>query len=244
MTRPHSPSGKDRRAPNVRAFAKMVELIIGFGAIGVIWALFCQAVEALQAARCPTSAFAFGSPRVAAIFVMLSPGFAAIGPGLIASNLVTGVLPATRRFFDGDADLRKAKRYRADQALLMRFGMAITAAGLLVSFAASQAQFCLTPNAVLDRSAPWEPMRSYPWSAVQTVTTSCTKGSKGSWYVEYQLGFSDSRILDIRDGASGNAWKSQEQISKALHPVGFHFDASRVAPDCGAANVDMLTRRP
>lgn len=222
----------------------MIELILIFGAIGVIWALFCQAVEALQAARCPTSAFAFGSPRAAAFFVMLAPGLAAIGPGLIASNLVTGVLPATRRFFDGDADLRNAKRYRADQALLMRFGLAITASGLLASFAASQAQFCLTPNAVLNRSAPWEPMRTYPWSAVQNVTTSCTKGSKGSWNVEYQLGFSDGRNLDIGNGASGNAWKSQEQISKALHPVGYHFDASRVAPDCGAANVEMLTQRP
>lgn len=244
MSRLRNNSGADPRAPSVKAFAKMIELFLGFGFIGVLWFLCSQAVGALQAGRCPTTAFASGSPRVAAIFVMLAPGFATIGAGFIAANVVTGMLPATRRFFDGDANLRKTGPFQRDQALFMCFALALAVAGLLVSFIASHAQFCLTPSTILNRSAAWEPMRSYPWSAVRSVTTSCRKGSKGSWDVEYQLGFLDGRRLDIGGGASGNAWKSQGQIFKELHPVGFRFDASRVGPDCGAENVNMLLQRP
>jgi hypothetical protein len=181
MSRSNSKSRVDPRTPNTQAFAKLVELLLGFGLVGAFWGLGALAVAALQAARCPATAFASGSPRIASIFIMVPPVFAAIGAGLIAANFVTGIIPATRRFFDGDANFRNSKPFRRDKVFLARFAFLLAATGMFVSFVASHAQFCLTPNAILNRGAPWEPMRSYPWSAVQSVTTSCTRGSKGSW---------------------------------------------------------------
>ena len=187
--------------------------------------------------------FLSGSPRLAAIFIMIPPGFAAIGPGLIVCNLLTGALAVTRRFFDGAADFRQSPQFRRVQNQLIVGSAVLAAAALFISIYASFAQFCLTPENVVVRSEPWGATRSYSWNAVRTVTTSCESESETSWNASYVLGFSDGRSLDLMNGTA-QTWKALPQITAALHGRAFKFDATGVASDCGADNVDLLARHP
>ena len=236
--------------PNLRAtdgrrvrVAKLIELALAFGLIGALWVGIAWAVTGLQAARCPAAAFLSGSPKLASIFLMVAPGFAAIGPGFIAANWLTGLAPASRGFFDGDPQLRHAARVRRGQAWLLWLSAALLIAGVSVSAVASFSQFCLTPQGIYDRTALWDAMRFAPWSDVTRIVTGCERGSKGTWNTSYRLSLASGRSLDIMDGTAP-VWRAQAPLTAALHPYAFAFDASRVDPSCGVGAVQLLTQRP
>jgi len=237
--RSHPPALARRAAP----YAKLIELTLAFGLMGLIWFGECAAIEWLQAMRCPPTAFLSGSPRVASIFVMVTPAFAAIGPGFIVANLITGRLAATRRFFDGDAKLRQSADFRRDQAHLRAGSLSITVVALTIAFVASLSQICLTPKAIFTRPTPLSAMKVYPWSAVRSVTTFCVRAYKGGWNTGYLIGLPSGATVDIM-GGTAPGWRVRPQVFAALRAREFRFDASKVSPDCGAARRYMLSHRP
>lgn len=200
------------------------------------------AVSSLQAMRCPANAFLSGSPKIASIFLAVAPGFAAIGPGFIAANWLTGLTAASRAFFDGDPELRRAPAVRRSQTILLQLSAALLVAGVAVSSVASFSQFCLAPQGIYDRAGLWDSMRFSPWSDVTRIDTGCEWGSK-SWLTSYRMSLVDGRSLDIMDGTAP-VWRAQAQVTAALHPYAFTFDASRVDPRCGVGYLRLLTQRP
>jgi hypothetical protein len=215
-------------------------MALGFALIGVIWVAIVWSVTTLAAHRCPAGTFLSGSPRLAGIFVMVAPGFAAIGPGFLAANWLTGLTSAGRTFFDGDADFRSTAQFRRDQTKLIAFSAALLAAGAVISALASVSQFCLAPQGIYDRAALWSDMQFYPWSSVSKITTGCGRGGKSSWYYHYALALPEGRSLDIMDGTAP-VWRTKAQLLAALHPYAFAFDSTGVDPRCAVA---LLTVRP
>jgi hypothetical protein len=123
--------------------------------------------------------------------------------------------------------------------MLQVFAMAVGAGafGLVLSLSG----FCLTRTQVFTRDWAWSSLRAYAWHDVAAVTTSCRRGSRGSWPSSYVLTMRDGYLLDVLDRGFLDSYSS---FSKALRGVDFEFDPSNVAANCENEAANVLRRRP
>jgi hypothetical protein len=219
--------------------------LIGLGAVVLVvlcWFLVGEMIFAWQAARCPAAAFYADSPAALHVFTVAPLVIAATASALLAAGGISGKgWPRLRMPAPGApaAPLsRSARRLRRHGIILA----GLTVAALPLSIGFSFSQFCLAPEGIAYRPAPWEGFRDYAWSDVTAIRAACWSGRRG-WLAEYVLGLSDGSSIDIMGSATA-AKTAVPQILRALHGHALAFDAHGVSRHCGYPNAALLRERP
>jgi len=237
-----------KERPKRKWFPLTIEMTIWFGMTAAVGIAFYNLVAFAQSARCPTNSYAAGSSGTASLFVVLPILFASVVPGLLLSNALTGITARTRKFFDGDPDYRKNVSFRYSWRFNREFSVASVYVApvllpFLISLTSSFSQFCLAPDRIVDRVYPWSSARNYGWDDVRKITTMCQYDGKNSWSSNFILEFYDGRTLDVMNG-TGPVWKHEADLQRSLAGKHFDFDSSKVDPNCGVANPQMLLNKP
>jgi hypothetical protein len=131
-----------------------------------------------------------------------------------------------------------ARRLRRQGIILA--GLAASALPLSIGFSFSQ--FCLAPEGIAYRPAPWSDFRDYAWSDVAAIKAACWYGRRG-WSAIYVLGLSDGSAIDIM-GSTSAAEHALPQILRILHGRDLNFDARGVSRRCGYPNAALFRERP
>jgi hypothetical protein len=222
-----------RRALLQLAVAALVLICwFGVGELVFVW----------QAARCPAATFYANSPAFQRIMVVAPLVIAAVASGLLVASRISGkAWPLLGRPTAGLAaprPSRSARRLR--RSIMIVAGLTVAALPLSIGF--SFCQFCLTPEAIDYRPAPWSGFRHYAWSDVAAIKTACWSGRRG-WNAEYVIGLADGSSIDIMGSATA-AERALPQVLRALHGRNLEFDARRVSRYCGFPNAALLRERP
>jgi hypothetical protein len=122
---------------------------------------------------------------------------------------------------------------------------AVAAAGLLVPamLLLTFDRIWATASVIAERRYVWSAPVTRGWGDVVAVSTSCRRGSRGSWYHGYDLTFRDGGHVDLGMNI-GPITDHRAAIVAALHGRRFDFDASDVDRYCPADFRDMATTRP
>lgn len=210
--------------------------------VAACWFLVARLIFAWQAARCPAATFYADSPAPQHVFELAPLLIAAVCSAVAVATRISG--KAWPRLGTPAPDVsaprpsRSARRLRRNSIILT--GLAASALPLSIGF--SFCQFCLTPEGINYRAAPWSGFREYAWSDVATIKTACWSGRRG-WNAEYVLGLGDGSSIDIM--GSANATESAlPQVMRALHGQHLEFDASHVSRYCGFPNAKLFRERP
>lgn len=210
--------------------------------VAACWFLVGRLIFAWQAARCPAATFYADSPAPQHFLELAPLLIAAVCSAVAVATRISGKAwprvgtPAP----DGSAPRpsRSARRLRRNSIILI--GLAASALPLSIGF--SFCQFCLTPEGIDYRAAPWTGFREYAWSDVATIKTACWSGRRG-WNAEYVLGLDDGSSIDIM-GSANAAESALPQVMRTLHGRHLEFDASRVSRYCGLPNAKLFRERP
>lgn len=112
---------------------------------------------------------------------------------------------------------------------------------------AQMSPFCLAPNQITLRYAPWLPVWRYDWSNVAAVQTAChrTKEGQYNFNLYYGLILGDGRAINLADSVP-DFEPGYEPMMRAFTAAGTHpqLDSRAVEADCGYRNVGLLTRQP
>jgi len=228
--------------------ALSIELTIWFTMMGVVGVPIYKLISLLQQSRCPPDSYVTGSGNAASIFIIIPIFFASLVPGLLLSNVVTGITAGTRKFFDGTENDRNGVSFRYSKRFKKEFSISAVYIApvlipLLISITSSFSQFCLAPDQITNRTFPWSSIKTHTWHNVVKIETTCERAGKNSWEPGFLLNFEDGSTLNIM-GGTGSASKHGDDIHQSLAGKNFDFDNSRVDPDCGVANPQMLLTKP
>ena len=221
-----------------RALAQLGAAVL----VVLCWILIGELIFAWQAARCPAATFYADSPAPLHVFTVAPLVIAATASGLLAAGWISGKgWPRVGRPAPGVPPMRlsrSARRLRRHGIILA--GFTISALPLSIGFSFSQ--FCLAPEGIAYRPAPWSDFRDYAWSDVAAIKTACWSGRRG-WNADYVLGLRDGSSIDIM-GSAAAAEHALPQVLHALHGRDLEFDAHRVSRRCGYPNAALFRERP
>jgi hypothetical protein len=210
--------------------------------VALCWFPVGGLIFAWQAMRCPAITFYADAPGGLHVLTTAPLVIAATGSGFLAAGWISGKgwprlgmaapgVPSTRLS-------RSARRLRRQSIIIA----GLVASALPLSIASSFSQFCLTPEGIDYRAAPWGNFRDYTWSDVSRISAACWYGRRG-WSAQYIIGLSDGSAIDIMGSATATE-HAVPQVLRALHGHAVDFDAHGVSRNCGFANAAVLRERP
>jgi hypothetical protein len=216
---------------------------LGTAALVVLaWFLVGELIFAWQALRCPAAAFYADSPAPQHVLTVAPLVIAATASGVLLVSRISGKgwprLGLPGRGVSSTRLSRSARRLRRSSIILA----GLVASALPLSIGSSFCQFCLAPEGIAYRPAPWSGFRDYGWRDVAAIRTACWSGRRG-WHAEYVLGLSDGSAIDIMGSATATE-HALPQLLRILHGRTLDFDARRVSRYCGYPNAALLRERP
>ncbi len=198
--------------------------------IGVSWYGLTRPLLILRTFFFPHDAFLMNGTRLGNIVMYVSPGFSALGIGLMFANVCIWMIPPARRALDKEASTAKGAQFKASNLALMKFTGILSAAVLPLAVLGATSYFYLTPQYVAYRTSIFGRERHYPWGEVAKVETACWF-SRGSPEDSYALVMQDGTRVGILE-SHPDFFRAYPMMVSAFSGQNFVFDPSRVEPGC------------
>lgn len=171
--------------------------------------------------------------------------FLSLALGFLFANYCAWQIPAARRALSSEGpgtDFRSANK-GLDRGFVM-FLIACIPIGIL----GSTSYFYLTESAITYRPTILQAEKSYPWSELAAVETSCFPGGKGGgWGYSYKLVMKDGTKVAITAGLWGR-WQDFVRVYPVLAPIlarqSYILDSHDVHPGCPDDMKLILTSSP
>jgi hypothetical protein len=202
-------------------------------------ALWLPLGQELRLHFCPPATFLNGTLRPD---FELAQVFAAVCLAMLARYWILVLVPSLRPAFGFEAPGKG--RWKHIWSHVWLAGFLLCCGAFLI---AEMSPFCLAPDHITLRYAPWQPVWRYDWSDVAAVQTSCARTGKGDYRfnLHYDLTLGDGRTINIA-GSVPDFEPGYKPMMQALAAAGTHppLDSRFVQMDCGYRNVRLLTRQP
>jgi hypothetical protein len=222
----------DARERAKRRRSKWNLLLIPFAVagIGLSWYGLTRPLIILRTLFFPHDAFLMNGTRVGNIVTYVSPGFSALGIGLVFANACIWMIPPARRALDQEGRGVKGGQFEASNLALLKFTGIVSAVALSLAVLGATSYFYLTPQYIAYRTSIFGQERHDAWLEVAKIETACWF-SRGSPEDSYALVMQDGTRVGILE-SHPDFFRAYPMMVSALRGQDFVFDPSGVEPGC------------
>jgi hypothetical protein len=225
-------------------------LLILFALIGGGLAFFCilHGFLAFRQSFIPGNAFLMNGTKRGNTLLLLSCFVLSIVSGLILGNYCVWLIPPARRALSSESEGYRGTDVLGGNKELARGLVKVLIVCLPLGLLASTRYFYLTDSAIAYRPTILQPERSYQWSELAAVETSCwySSGKGSGWKFSYKLVVRDGTKVDLSVGPFDfeSAPRHFVRIYPVLAPVlarqSYVFDSHDVSPACEPEELKLI----